>query len=459
MINDLLAQNEGKTLEFKENCQAIKKLIRTAVAFANTAGGTIVIGVRDRTKEVVGIKDPLREEERIANAFADSISPALTPDLQIVAWRDRELITIKIPHLVGPYYIRSEGPESGVYIRFGSTNRTAGPELIAGIQRLAVNTFFDEQPCTEVNSEAIDFRAASELFSRISRKTNPSTYRSLGLLINHAGREFPSRGAVLLFGKKKRTVFPDAVIRCARFRGRTTAQFIDQTEIDSYLPLAAEHAIAFIDRHTMHAAEIGRVRRKDIHEYPPPAVREAVINALVHTDYAIDGMNIKIAIFDDRIEITNPGMLPFGITLEAMVSGVSRLRNRVIGRVFKELELIEQWGSGIGRIITACKEAGLQPPCFEEIGNSFRVTLFNKRVGELSKSEPEWQEQLTQYLNKKSQISTGQAARLWNVSDRAARTRLRTLVSKGYLAEVGTSPRDPKRVYVLKKSVFSSKEE
>lgn len=143
----------------------MRHILRTAVAFANTAGGTLVIGIRDRTKEVVGIKDPIKEEERIASVFADSIRPTLIPEIKIVSWRDRELIVVSIPHLVGPYYILSEGQENGVYIRLGSTNRRAGPELIAGIQRLAINTFFDEQPCTEINSEAIDFRAASEFFS------------------------------------------------------------------------------------------------------------------------------------------------------------------------------------------------------------------------------------------------------------------------------------------------------
>ena len=451
MIKYLLAQDEGKTLEFKENIRPVQNILRTAVAFANTAGGTLVIGVRDRTKEVVGIRDPLGEEERIASIFADSIRPTLVPEIQIVSWRDRELIIVKIPHLVGPYHIRSEGPEKGVYIRLGSTNRRAGPELIVGIQRLAVNTFFDEQPCTEVNSEAIDFRAASEFFSKASRTITPSARRSLGLLVDHAGREFPSRGAVLLFGKDRRSIFPDAVIRCARFRGLTTAQFIDQAEIDEYLPRAVECSVAFIERHTMHAAEIGRIRRKDTHEYPPLAVREAVINALVHADYSIGGMNIKIAVFNDRIEITNPGMLPFGITIEAAISGVSKLRNRVIGRVFRELGLIEQWGSGIGRMIVACSDAGLQPPRFEEIGNSFKVTLFNKRVGASSQGEPEWQEQLEQYLLENNEISTSKAARIWDVSDRSARTRLRKLVSKGFLAEIGTGPKDPKRVYVLRK--------
>ncbi|MDI9527121.1 MAG: putative DNA binding domain-containing protein, partial [Pseudomonadota bacterium] len=259
-----------------------------------------MIGVRDRTKEVIGVKDPLSDEERMSSAFADSIKPTLIPEIQIVSWRDRELIVVNIPHLVGPYYVGSEGPEEGVYIRLGSTNRRAGPELIADIHRLARNTLFDELPCTEVNSEAIDFRAASELFSQVSRPISDSVRRSLGLVVNHGGQELPTRGAVLLFGKDRRSIFPDAVIRCARFSGLTTAHIIDQTEIDEYLPRAVEVAVAFIERHTMHAAEIGAVKRRDIHEYPPAAIREAIINAVVHADYSISGMNIRVAVFDDR---------------------------------------------------------------------------------------------------------------------------------------------------------------
>ncbi len=140
-IESFLAQEEGKTLEFKENCRPLAKIIQTVVAFANTAGGTLVIGIRDKTKEVVGLKDPLNEEERLANSFADGIQPLLIPDIQISSWRDRELIIISAPHAVGPYYVKSEGQEKGVYVRLGSTNRRAGPEMVEEIRRLSRNTF------------------------------------------------------------------------------------------------------------------------------------------------------------------------------------------------------------------------------------------------------------------------------------------------------------------------------
>ena len=448
MLAELLARDEGKTLEFKENCRPVQKILQTVVAFANTAGGTLVLGVRDRTKEVVGLSDPLKEEERLANLFADNIWSLLMPEIQIVSWRDREVILVTVPHMVGPYYVRSEGPQDGVYIRLGSTNRRAGPEIIAEIQRLAVNTFFDEQPCTEVNSEAVDFRAASEFFAQGSLKLTHAKRLSLNLLVSHGRHEVPSRGAVLLFGKNRRSLFPDAIIRCARFRGKDKSYFLDQTEIDEYLPRAVESAVSFVERHTAQSIEIGRIRRREFPEYPPPAIREAVINAIVHADYSIGGMSISIAVFDDRVEVTNPGLLPFGLTLEAALSGVSKLRNRVIGRVFRELKLIEQWGSGMGRMMAACTEAGCRPPRFEEVGTSFRVTLYSGKVA--ARTAHEWEEQLLQYFTEKGEISTHDAARMWKLSDRAARTRLKKLVSQGVLAEIGTGPKDPKKVYVLK---------
>ena len=125
MIEELLAKEESKTLEFKENTTSLQKIIQTVVAFANTAGGTIVIGVEDKSKEVVGIADPLKEEEHLANAIADNIAPLLLPTFQFCTLRNRQLILVHVPHSPGPYYIKSRGPEGGTYVRMGSTNRIA----------------------------------------------------------------------------------------------------------------------------------------------------------------------------------------------------------------------------------------------------------------------------------------------------------------------------------------------
>ena len=117
------------------------------------------------------------------------------------------------------------------------------------------------------------------------------------------------------------------------------------------------------------------MRARERWNLPPAAVREAVVNAVVHADYAQRGAPVRVAIFDDRLEVENPGLLPFGLTVDDLRRGISKLRNRVIGRVFHELGLIERWGSGVQRMTAACREAGLAEPELEEIGTRFRVTL------------------------------------------------------------------------------------
>jgi ATP-dependent DNA helicase RecG len=178
-----------------------------------------------------------------------------------------------------------------------------------------------------------------------------------------------------------RLLFPDAWIQVGRFRGLDKSQIEDHSDLRSHLLHAVEDAIAFVHKYIKHGAEIGAVRRTERWELPPVAVREAIINAVVHADYSQRGSPIRIAIFDDRREVENPGILPFGLALEDLPRGASKLRNRVPGRVFRELGLVEQWRSGIQRMMAAGRDCGFPPPTFEEIGARFRVTLWSERAG------------------------------------------------------------------------------
>lgn len=208
---------------------------------------------------------------------------------------------------------------------------------------------------------------------------------------------------------------------------------------------AVEETIAFVRRNISREAVIGAVRRVDRWSFPPAALREAVVNAVVHTDYSQRGGPIRIAIFDDRLEVENPGLLPFGLTVEDIRRGVSRLRNRVIGRVFHELGLIEQWGSGIQRMTRACLEAGLDEPLLEELGGRFRVTLSRQRRGQPLLDPVD--RALLDALEGHDGLSTSALAHLVERSPRATRTRLSALVERGLIVEVGRGANDPKRRY------------
>lgn len=448
MLEELLTKEEGKTLEFKENTKSLQKIVQTIVAFANTAGGTLVIGIKDKTKDVIGLENVLEEEERIAHAIAGSVSPLLIPSLQLHTWRDRDLLLVSVPHGFGPYYIKSKGVEEGTYVRFGSTNRLADATTILEIQRLKEHKYFDEQPNFDCSVNEINFDLAKELFANISKKLTDRAAKSLGLMVQYHAKELPSNGAVLLFSEHYKDFFPDAIIRLGRFLGTDKSQIIDQQTLEVPISTALEPIIAFIRRHTSMAAEIGETRRKDIPQYPPAVVREAVINALLHTDYSIKGSSIQVAIFEDRIEITNPGCLPFGLSFEAALSGISQLRNRVIGRVFRELNLIEQWGSGLGRMLNICGQQGMPLPKFEELGNFFRTTLYhgvNTFVG-----IEEWQKQIVAYLKVHKEIVPKKAQELWDVTSRTTSTRLKKMCEQGFLVEISTGSFDPQKKFSLR---------
>ncbi|HEY1341827.1 MAG TPA: ATP-binding protein, partial [Bryobacteraceae bacterium] len=281
-------------------------------------------------------------------------------------------------------------------------------------------------------------------------KITQQSFRALRVTTDHQGRQVPTVGGLLLFGVDRFDRFPDAWIQAGRFAGTDRSRLIDSAEIRSLLPRAAEEAVAFVQKHLMREAVIGSVRRQERWSAPPVAVREAVMNAIVHADYSQRGAPIRVAVFEDRIEIENPGLLPFGLTIEDIQRGVSKLRNRVIGRVFHELRLIEQWGSGIQRMTAACLEAGLETPKLEELGTHFRATILTSRTRKPKTDATD--RKILDTLERGENVSTRVIARRIGLSERATRTRLQSLVSRGLVVEIGTGPHDPKRHYALARS-------
>lgn len=442
---DLLKRPEGKTLEFKRDLSSPEGALRTIVAFANTAGGTLLVGVEDRSRRVRGVGDPLALEERMASLISDRIAPRIVPEIEILPWRRTQVLGVQVhPSPSRPHYLTRKGPAEGVYVRVGSTNRRADAELIEELRRFSRGEGFDEQPMPGLDSEAIDFRAASESFATV-RKLARRDLETLRLVTRHQARKVPTVGGMILFGVERERHFPDAWIQAGRFSGTDRSRIVDRAEIRSFPAQAVEEAIAFVQKHTLHGAEIGALRRKERWSLPPVAVREAVINAVVHTDYAQRGAPLRLSIFDDRLEVENPGLLPFGLTVEDLPRGVSKLRNRVIGRVFHALGLIEQWGSGIQRMTTACREAGLAAPVFEELATRFRVTIATAKVGPPVLDDTD-RAILNALADGEGWLTSEVAAEI-GLTPRATRTRLARLVGRGLVREIGTGPQDPRRRY------------
>ncbi len=445
-LEKLLKSHEGKQLEFKRDASSPGPILRTVTAFANCAGGVLLIGVEDKTRAVRGVHDVLETQERLANIISTGIAPPLMPAIEVLPWRNKSILAIEVfPGASSPHHLIDLGPEHGTYIRVGASNRKADAATREELRRSAHREAFDEEPVPQLKSEAIDFRAASECFAP-HRNLTMRDLDTLHVIIKHQGRRVPSRGGIILFGKERKLQFPDAWIHAGRFRGVNKTHIIDNKEFHAYPVQAAQEAAEFVRLHAAQAIRIEGMRSDERWSIPLPAVREAIINAVVHADYSQTGSPIRVLIFDDRVEVESPGLLPFGLVIEDILRGISRLRNRVIGRVFKELRLIEQWGSGIGRMIDCCRASGLPPPHFEEIGTHFRVTFRLDKCGGVELDEISTR--ILDAIRERSRLNTQTLATLVGLSARSTRTRLKSLVERGLIAEIGSGPNDPKRVYV-----------
>ena len=258
---DLLSYHEGKTLEFKRDLSSPDNVLRAIVAFANTSGGTLLIGVEDRTQRVVGVRAVLAEEERMANLISDNIAPRLIPNIEVLPWRKTHVLAVEVQASPNrPHHLIKLGPEAGVMVRIGSTNRKADVSNIEEMRRFTPSATFDEQPIPDLYSEAIDFRVASEFF-KPSRKLTPQSLQTLRITTTYQGRTVATNGGILLFGRDRLDYFPDAWVQVGRFTGTDRRRILDSTEVKTYLPAAVEDMTL-----------------------PMVALREVIINAIVHAD-------------------------------------------------------------------------------------------------------------------------------------------------------------------------------
>ena len=276
------------------------------------------------------------------------------------------------------YYLSDKGLEKGVYIRLGNSNRLAGPEVIEELKRTSHYPSFDKTPCDNVTESDLDKERIKTIFANRGRVIDTAKLISIGILTKKGRRVVATNGGVILFGNPdvRETYFPYAEVRCARFKGTSRSEFIDRLNIEGGILSAIDEVPKFIRRNTKMAGKFGEMKRKDIPEYPVEGLREALTNAIAHANYEITGSRIFVAIYDNKLEVQNPGIMLPGMSIEQFKAGVSRIRNPVIARTLGELDLIEEWGSGYKRIKDACEQGGYPLPKWEEFGSALRVTFY-----------------------------------------------------------------------------------
>ena len=371
MKREEIIAGESKNVEFKESLPAkSNKYMKTIVAFANGQGGKLVIGVEDDTRKIVGIaqEDAFKIMDAIANAISDSCRPAIIPDIYMQTIDDATIVIVDIePGRQRPYYIAAEGMQQGVYVRVAGTTRPADEIMVKELLFEGNNRFWDKMVCLGLQANSADIEALCKKMQQVAMRNCQSeeekalvktvTAKQLlvwGVLAESNGRLVPTNAYAILTGA-------DALhctFQCAVFKDNERIVFVDRREFRGPVQDVIEDAYQFVLRNIHLGAVIEGLYRQDVYEIPPAAIRELIINAAVHRSY-LDNGNIQVAIFDNRLEITSPGKLPMGQTIEKMRVGYSKVRNEALAMAFSYMHLIERWGTGMLRIAKMVREAGL----------------------------------------------------------------------------------------------------
>ena len=388
-IEDIIG-NESKNTEFKEMLpKNSEKYVKTIIAFANTQGGKVIIGVADESREIVGVDNAtlFQQMDQISNAVSDSCQPQIVPDIEPYTIDGKTVIIITVspaPHR--PYYLKSKGKEKGTYIRVGGTTRCASSEKIKELEMEGSRISWDELPCVgfPVTEKAIK-KLCQDInrYRKEMRKDKQRAGKQLSVtrvnlenwsVLKKSGDSYIASNAFALLTSSH---FRYARTQCAVFAGKDRGVFIDKQEYAGPIYEQIQSAYAFVLRNIRHSAKVEGLIRQESVELPPNAIREMIINAHCHRNY-LDDACVQVSLFDDRLEVTSPGGLCYGLTLDEALSGRSRQRNRVIAEVFNQMGLIEAWGNGLRSICNEAQSYGLPEPEFVEMPDTFRVNLFRK---------------------------------------------------------------------------------
>ena len=453
-LKQLIKKGESQTLEFKDERIHPRSLAETLAAFAAADGGIVLIGLADNGS-VTGVSnfEQARDNLIYEAAGRNHCEPQIQPiEVEKVETTDGKIvIAVTVPadfetlHSVAGKY----------FLRVGSRNEPLTPRELRRLMFSRGEVSFERLACEKVKLNDLD----NKLINRYIRKHEEHTGRPLNLskeefLVNLGcasknGETMPTNAGVLLFHQDPQLYLLQSQLLCVRFRGTDVIEYLDRKEFRGPLPELVDQATRFIKTHMRMGGRIPGIKRVDYPEYPEVAFREAIINAVIHRDWSIEGEFIRVFMFDDRIEVLSPGRLLPPITIKAMQNGEveSRLRNPIIVEVFDRLGgYIEKLGTGIRRMIDAMKEHNLEPPHFELRGDLLKVTLpgpgekFMELVQKAAESVNELNErqlEALQYLQKHQALTRKEYCELTGVSPRTAHRDLTDLVERGLLKSLG----------------------
>lgn len=425
---------EGANLELKQ--QVVDDVRKTIVAFANTDGGTIYIGIADDGK-IVGVLDVDGEMLKLSNMIRDSIKPDVTlfTSYELEYMQDKSIIKVVVQKgTESPYFIKAKGmrPE-GVFVRQGASSVPATDSAIRKMIKETDGDYFENM--RSLNQE-LTFEFAKKEFDVRNIPFSETQYKTLKL-VNEDG--IYTNLALLLSDQCIHT------IKAAVFEGKDKTIFKDRREFSGSILKQLNDVFNYISQYNRIRSEFSGLLRIDHRDYPEEALREALLNSLVHRDYAYRASTL-LSIFDDRIEFVSIGGLVKGISMEDIMLGVSVTRNEKLANVFYRLQLIEAFGTGVPKIIKSYDDFSIKPS-FEVSNNAFKIMLPNKNINMNNNSLSEQEKKVLDLVEERTQIVRKDVENLLNVSQTMAGRILRQMVNEKVLVKKGNGKNTS---YILK---------
>ena len=431
-------ERESKTLELKSTLPKFETLIKTCIAFANGLGGRIVIGVEDANLEICGINEKIRKRvyDEFPNSLFDSTSPNLLVQIYEKNFNEHSVIIIKIPQsLKKPCFNKKEGIPKGVYLRVGSNTRRATEEYIEELMRESRRISYDEESIHS-SIKILNKELLNSIFGSTQTKRRLASEKIIAHSPANPETFFPTVAGIMHFCENPEKYIPEATILCTQFKGVSGRDIIQTQEVIGNLEQQASISLKLIKSWIARHFKLQGVKLTSKSIIPHEALREAIINALIHRKYFIPGA-IKIAVYDDRIEIFSPGGFPGLVDIKHLGDGTTFLRNPNIARLARKLGLIEKMGTGIKLIFDSCRKAGLRIPEFHEEGDFVKVIFFFQPLKKPNISD---EKSILELAKLRTELTIAEVMNYLNVSRNTATRKLNRLIQQKKVIRKGKGP-------------------
>jgi ATP-dependent DNA helicase RecG len=441
-INIILSEGESYKTEFKES--ADKSLASEVCAFANASGGRIFIGIDDNGN-IVGTDTSNIARSRIQDTI-NQVEPRLTVDIAVY----KNIIVITIPEGINKPYSCSKG----FYLRSGPNSQKLERDSIIDFLQTEGKVIYDsiineKYPITDNFNEAeyIKYLKKSGISDVLPRE---AVLKNLGCteIANNGNLSYTNAGILFFRNNSHEVYFDFTQVVCALYKGTEKVDIIDAKDLNGSIIENIDNAMVFLKRNLRVRYEIKTVQRKNILELPEDALREAVTNAVCHRNYFEKGARIMVEIFDDRVEITNPGSVPKGITKDNF-GKTSVTRNPVIASLLHRARYIERMGTGIRRINLAMEEAGLKKPVFQ-IDDYFFKVIFERGLSYHDKNDGTDgtvngtdgtvnKNKILRAISEMPKITYDQLSEQLNIPRRTISREMKILREQGIINRIGTT--------------------